>query len=138
MTAAPDTRDYGPLGILIQALGHAEIVRKIPPGAFWPPPKVHSALVVVTPDPERMRQIVDVPFFQAMLAGIFSHRRQTLGNALKHFLGDGLKAEFKREYAAEGFDLLKRPENLTVKEMLRLKSVTARLVPPRYNAPLGD
>jgi len=31
------TRDYGPLGIILQIFADIQIVRKIPPGAFWPP-----------------------------------------------------------------------------------------------------
>jgi 16S rRNA (adenine1518-N6/adenine1519-N6)-dimethyltransferase len=130
MAARPDTRDFGPLGVLIQAMADVEIVRKIPPGAFWPPPKVHSALVVVTPVAKRIGAIADAPALQALLAGIFSHRRQTLGNALKHYLGPAWQADFKRAYAAEGFDLLKRPETFSVGDLLHLQRVTAALNPP--------
>jgi len=118
MTAQPDTRDFGPLGVLIQSLADVRIVRKIPPGAFWPPPKVHSALVVVTPDLERMRHVADVPGLQSFMAGIFSHRRQTLGNALKHHLGERWTQTFKESLAE--FDLAKRPETFPVAELLRL------------------
>jgi 16S rRNA (adenine1518-N6/adenine1519-N6)-dimethyltransferase len=118
MTAAPDTRDYGPLGVLIQALADVMMVRKIPPGAFWPPPKVHSALVVVTPDRQRMARVARVPEFQQLLAGLFGHRRQTLGNALKHHLGLRWTAALKEALAE--FDLGRRPENLPVDELLRL------------------
>jgi 16S rRNA (adenine1518-N6/adenine1519-N6)-dimethyltransferase len=124
MKAKPDTRDYGPLGILIQAMsaevGGAEILRKIPAGAFWPPPKIGSALVAVTPDVERMKRIGDAVGLQGMLSGIFSHRRQTLGNALKHFLGERWTGELKESLHGEGFDLGKRPEVFEVGEFLRL------------------
>ncbi len=118
MAAQPDTRDYGPLGVLIQAMADVEILRKIPPGVFWPPPKIHSALVAVTPRPERMGQIADAPQFQAFLAGIFSHRRQTLGNALKHHLGDRWTPALKDALA--DFDLTRRPENFAVERLLLL------------------
>jgi 16S rRNA (adenine1518-N6/adenine1519-N6)-dimethyltransferase len=121
MAAAPDTRDYGPLGVLIQALADVALVRKIPPGAFWPPPKVHSALVVVTPDRERMARVANVPEFQQFLASIFSHRRQTLGNALKHHLGPRWTPTAKEALAA--WDLGQRPENLSVEA---LRQVAAR------------
>ena len=118
MTAQPGTRDYGPLGVLIQALANVAIVRKIPPGVFWPPPKVHSALVVVTPDIERMRRVADAPGLLAFLAGIFSHRRQTLGNALKHHLGERWTAGFRE--ALGDFDLTQRPETFAIDELLGL------------------
>jgi 16S rRNA (adenine1518-N6/adenine1519-N6)-dimethyltransferase len=118
MTAQPGTRDYGPLGVLIQALADVEIVRKIPPGVFWPPPKIHSALVVVTPVVERMRRVADAPGVQVFLAGIFSHRRQTLGNALKHHLGERWTAALRESLGI--FDLRKRPEAFSVAELLGL------------------
>jgi 16S rRNA (adenine1518-N6/adenine1519-N6)-dimethyltransferase len=121
MTAKPDTRDYGPLGVLIQALADVATVRKIHPGVFWPPPKVHSALVVVTPSVERIARTPDVPGLQTLLAGIFSHRRQTLGNALKHHLSDRWTAAFKQSLAP--FDLSRRPETFPVDDLLRLASL---------------
>jgi 16S rRNA (adenine1518-N6/adenine1519-N6)-dimethyltransferase len=124
MRAVPDTRDYGPLGILIQLLskeeGGVEIVRKIPAGAFWPPPKIQSALVVVRPDVERMRAVRDAVGLQGMLSAIFSHRRQTLGNALKHWLGERWTGELKERVLGAGFDLGKRPEVFAPGEFLRL------------------
>jgi len=120
MAADPDTRDYGPLGILIQAMADVQIVRKIAPGSFWPPPKIHSALVVVTPLPDRMAAIADAVGFQLLLAGIFSHRRQTLGNALKHYLGEKWTAPRKESLAAAGIDLTKRPETFPVGELLQI------------------
>ncbi len=126
MAGEPDTRDYGPLGILIQSLARVETVRKIPPGAFWPPPKIHSALVVVTPEVERMRAIGDVPAFQELLAGVFSHRRQTLGNALKHYLGERWDAVMKERAVGAGFDLGKRPETFPVSELLRLAGIVGK------------
>jgi len=125
MTAGPGTRDYGPLGILIQSVARAEIVRKIPPGAFWPPPKIHSALVVVIPEIERMRAIADLPGLQELLAGIFSHRRQTLGNALKHFLGDRWSSETKASIGAR-FDLSLRPESFGVQDLLDLAAMVQK------------
>ncbi|HEY4330795.1 MAG TPA: 16S rRNA (adenine(1518)-N(6)/adenine(1519)-N(6))-dimethyltransferase RsmA [Phycisphaerae bacterium] len=123
MAAAPNTRDYGPLGVLIQSMADVEILRKIPPGAFWPPPKIHSALVVVTPRRDRIQSITDAPAFQQLLAGIFGHRRQTLANALKHYLAETWTPDFKRQIAASGFDLSLRPEIFPVAELLRLAQI---------------
>ena len=130
MAAQPDTRDYGPLGILIQSLARVEILCKIPPGAFWPPPKVHSALVMVTPLPDRMATLPDGPGFQVLLAGIFSHRRQTLGNALKHHLADRWTPALKQALADAGFDLAKRPETFSVEALQRLHALVARPAMP--------
>jgi 16S rRNA (adenine1518-N6/adenine1519-N6)-dimethyltransferase len=139
MAAQPDTRDYGPLGILIQSLATVEILRKIPPGAFWPPPKVHSALVVVTPLPKRMAALADAPGLQAFLAGVFSHRRQTLANALKHHLAGNWTSALKQVLAEAGFDLTRRPENFPVEALLKLRSLASHFAahaiePPHRNS----
>jgi 16S rRNA (adenine1518-N6/adenine1519-N6)-dimethyltransferase len=131
MAGGPDTRDYGPLGVLIQTFAHVEIVRKIPPGAFWPPPKIHSALVVVLPDIQRLGKVRDAVALQQFLAGVFSHRRQTLGNALKHYYGDKWHPDFKRRFSDAGFDLLRRPENLPPPELVRLEQTAHSLMAAR-------
>jgi 16S rRNA (adenine1518-N6/adenine1519-N6)-dimethyltransferase len=123
MAAKPDTRDYGPLGVLIQALADVEIVRKIPAGAFWPPPKIQSALVVVTPRMEKIRAVRNAFGLQQLLQGVFSHRRQTLGNALKHSFGERWPA-LKEKVMGAGFDLLRRGETLQIEEFLRLSELT--------------
>ncbi|MGN6370622.1 MAG: 16S rRNA (adenine(1518)-N(6)/adenine(1519)-N(6))-dimethyltransferase RsmA [Phycisphaerae bacterium] len=123
MAAKPATRDYGPLGILIQSMATVQIVRKIPPGAFWPPPKIHSALVLVQPQLDKIARIQNAPALQLLLQGIFSHRRQTLGNALKHHLGDRWP-ELKKIVTAANFDLLKRGEELPLESFLKLAELT--------------
>lgn len=125
MTAAPSTRDYGPLGILIQSMAAAHIIRKIPPGAFWPAPKVNSALVVIIPDETRTAQIPDPVRLQKLLSGAFAHRRQTLGNALKHFFRDHWSQQHRETLAAAGFDLSRRPEEFSVEAWLRLDAALA-------------
>ncbi len=122
MVAGPGRRDYGPLGILIQALARAEIVRKIPPGVFWPAPKVNSALVVVVPERERTERVRDAGRLSRFLAGIFAHRRQTIGNALKHALREKWTAEKKAGIEARGFDLSRRPEDFSVEELIALEA----------------
>jgi 16S rRNA (adenine1518-N6/adenine1519-N6)-dimethyltransferase len=45
LTAQPGSRAYGYLSVLTQLHSRPRIVLSVPPGAFSPPPKVHSALV---------------------------------------------------------------------------------------------
>ncbi len=126
MAAAPDTSDYGPLGILIQLMGQVEIVRKIPPGAFWPPPKIHSGLVSITPDAEKIRAIPDAPALQNMLSGLFSHRRQTLQNGLKHYLREKWSPELAARITAANINLALRPEAITPRQFLHLSTMMPR------------
>jgi len=52
LVAPPGGKEYGVLSVLIQHAAHVEIIMKLPPGAFRPAPKVHSALVRLQFHPE--------------------------------------------------------------------------------------
>jgi 16S rRNA (adenine1518-N6/adenine1519-N6)-dimethyltransferase len=120
MAAQPGTRDYGALGILIQLLADVTIVRSIAPGCFWPPPKVQSGLVLIRPVQEKMQRINDLLRIQKMLAGLFSHRRQTLANAIRHGFKPSDERGLLERISAEGFNLKLRPEALTPAEFAAL------------------
>ncbi len=48
LRAAPNSSDYGTLSIMAQLLSRVEMLRTLPPQAFWPRPKIDSALVRLT------------------------------------------------------------------------------------------
>ena len=50
ITARPGSKDYGALSIWIQSQCRVEILRVLPPAAFWPRPKVSSAFIQITLD----------------------------------------------------------------------------------------
>src|SRR5262249_26964607 len=47
IVAAPGTKDYGPISVLLAIAGSARIRRRVGRGSFWPPPKVDSAIVEI-------------------------------------------------------------------------------------------
>ena len=49
LLAGPGSKAYGPLGIIIQALGEVRKIAAVKPASFWPQPKVTSAMVSITP-----------------------------------------------------------------------------------------
>ena len=118
LEATPGSGDYGVLSISVQL--HAEVRRvlALPPGAFRPPPKVHSAVVRLTfhPPPPGLR---NERLFQDMVRSIFTQRRKTLSNALAPFAAaHGLSAPVLLR--AEGVDPGRRPETLAIEELVRL------------------
>jgi len=118
LTAAPGTKEYGVLSVLLQHVARLELVLKLPAGAFRPAPKVLSALVRLqfhVPDPP----VADLARFEALVRLAFSHRRKTLGNALRRRAADSTSAAL----AAAGLDGRRRPETLTVAEFARLADV---------------
>jgi 16S rRNA (adenine1518-N6/adenine1519-N6)-dimethyltransferase len=118
--AAPDTEAYGRLSVLAQWRARCELLLRLPPGAFSPPPKVWSAVVGITPHAQDPGDAL----FRAMertTAAAFGKRRKMLRGALKA-LGDapGL-------LAAAGIDGERRAETLSVAEFDALaRAVVAR------------
>lgn len=118
ITAAPATPAYGRLAVLAQWRCRCDLLMRLPPGAFSPPPKVWSAVVGFTPHQE------DPPpaLFAAMeklTAAAFGQRRKMLRGALKS-LGD---AEALLDQAGIAGD--RRGETLTVAEFDRLARIFA-------------
>ena len=72
------SRARSPLGVTVEAMGGAEILRKVPPQAFRPQPRVNSALIEIKI--ERNRGLANDRTWRALLARSFAQRRKTLVN----------------------------------------------------------
>lgn len=82
MAAAPGSKVYGRLSVMLQARCRVTPLFKVPPGCFRPPPKVDSAVVRLEPrDPAELGLARPERFAQVVRAA-FSQRRKTLRNAL--------------------------------------------------------
>lgn len=90
ITAKPGDKDYGALSIWIQSQCRAEVLRVLPPEAFWPRPKVSSAFLQLTVDDELRSRIPDRKLFHDFLRGIFLHRRKFLRSQLLNAAKDKL------------------------------------------------
>ncbi len=93
LVAKPGEKNYSRLSLMILATAEAEIVERIGRGAFWPRPRVDSAVVVLRPKPKKER----VELNQDLVRALFQHRKSTVSAALKkshHMLGLS-KEEFK-------------------------------------------
>jgi 16S rRNA (adenine1518-N6/adenine1519-N6)-dimethyltransferase len=89
IVAKPGRREYGYLSALCQYYASPKIVLRIPPGAFRPPPKVHSALVRMTLPGERTAlNVRDDKRFLRFIQGCFEQKRKTLRNNLKQLAPD--------------------------------------------------
>lgn len=120
MRALPGTEHYGSLSVLIALMADVEILANIAPGAFWPPPKVRSALVRIIPSGEKLRRIGDVRRLQRTVSNLFSHRRQNISNAIRHSFDAPAAAQVLEKLRAMDFDPTRRSEALAPEEFLRL------------------
>jgi 16S rRNA (adenine1518-N6/adenine1519-N6)-dimethyltransferase len=83
VTAAPGSRDYGLLSATVQLYGPAELLFTLPPTAFEPPPKVHSAVFRWRFAPRFAELGVDEAGFLRFLRLAFAQKRKTLANNLR-------------------------------------------------------
>lgn len=111
LAARPGSKTWGRLGIMAQHRCKVEHLFDVPPEAFFPPPRVQSAIVRLQPwtnspwpdcDEKRLRQIVSASF---------AHRRKTLRNNLKNLV----TAEQLQEL---GIDPGARAETLTLEQFI--------------------
>ena len=106
MSAAPGSKRYGRLTVMLAARCRVEPLFRIAAGAFRPPPRVESAYVRMTPWAEPPFVVADATRFAEVVARAFSKRRKTLRNALA-----GLVPQ--ESIVASGIDPGVRPETLT-------------------------
>jgi 16S rRNA (adenine1518-N6/adenine1519-N6)-dimethyltransferase len=124
--APPGTADYGVLTVLIRHRAAVERLLQLPPGAFRPPPKVHSTVVRLRfhgPEPP----VADEAVFAKLTKAMFSRRRKTLANALRAYQ-PGARVEPAGMLARAGIDGSRRPETLAIAEIARLADAYAGAV----------
>lgn len=78
----PGSKTYGILSVLLQAYYDVTYLFKVPPGVFFPPPKVMSAVIRLTRN-SRTQLGCDEALFKTVVKQAFQNRRKTLRNALK-------------------------------------------------------
>jgi 16S rRNA (adenine1518-N6/adenine1519-N6)-dimethyltransferase len=118
MAATPGHKAFGRLSVMLQWRYDVESLFDVPPEAFDPPPRVHSAVVRMVPWPRPAA--VDRARLEALVAVAFSQRSKLL----RHALGPWLDAQ---GYVG-GFDLRRRAEEVSVDEYVAL---AAELPSPR-------
>jgi 16S rRNA (adenine1518-N6/adenine1519-N6)-dimethyltransferase len=110
MAAAPGSKDYGRLSVMLQWRYHIEAVLDVPPESFDPPPRVDSAVVRMLPWPAP--RAIDQALLGEIVAVAFSQRRKLL----RHTLGRWLQ----ERGADTSFDLQRRAEEVPVADYLDL------------------
>ena len=112
LRAAAGSDDYGPLTVMVQLLSRVEVLRTLPPQAFWPPPKIDSALVRLTRDDRLGPRAAP---FGRFVHTLFAARRKTLRKALSQAGHDA-----DAMLSTLGIDPQLRPERLTPEQCLTL------------------
>jgi len=116
MVAEPGSSAYGRLSVGLQVRFNMYRLCTVPPGAFNPPPKVDSAVVVMTPLGEAAPRIADPARFDAVVTAAFGQRRKTLRNALSGLLGED-------QIRAAGVDPGARAEQIAPEDFIHLAAL---------------
>ncbi len=111
IAARHGSKTYGILSVLLQAYYDIVVLFKVPPGVFFPPPKVMSAVIRLTRN-KREHLDCDEKLFQKVVKQSFQMRRKTLRNSLKSL---NLPASISVLSVMD-----KRPEQLAVEEFISL------------------
>lgn len=121
MAAAPGSKTYGILSVLLQAWYDIEYLLTVPEHVFNPPPKVKSAVIRMTRNSTTQLGCDETLFKRVVKTG-FNQRRKTLRNSLKPLLG-----KENEIFDDPIFD--KRPEQLSVQQFIELTNRIERYLP---------
>lgn len=109
IVAKPRTDHYGRLALLAQWRCEPRIVMHLPPEAFTPAPKVHSAVVHITRLPGGPRFAADEKVLARVSAMAFNQRRKMLRSSLK-----GLGRDIEDRLRAAGLEPTARAEEISL------------------------
>ncbi len=123
--AKPGNKDYGRLSIVVQALAEASIAFDLPPGAFTPPPKITSSVVMIKPH-KNPPFALDLSTLEKITQQAFGQRRKMLKSSLRA-MSDDIVTDLENLE----IDPTLRAEDVSVEDYCRLsqkfKSPTSKM-----------
>ncbi|MBC7105476.1 MAG: 16S rRNA (adenine(1518)-N(6)/adenine(1519)-N(6))-dimethyltransferase RsmA [Firmicutes bacterium] len=120
LVARPGTKEYGALTLLVAYHAEVEVVGRIPPGAFYPPPEVTSAIVRLRRRERPPVEVRDAEGLFRLVRMAFGRRRKTILNALAGADGGASRCEWQAVLERAGIDPVRRGESLSLAEFARL------------------
>jgi 16S rRNA (adenine1518-N6/adenine1519-N6)-dimethyltransferase len=117
LAATPGGKGCGAATAIVRAFADVRVVVRAGPGAFFPPPKVDSAVVALEPWRAPPVAIADDAAYARVVHAAFGQRRKTVRNALRAAFDD---AAVDAALGAAGVDGKRRGETLTVAELAAL------------------
>ncbi len=115
LAAAPGTKAYGRLSVMVQYHCAVTALFNVAPEAFTPPPKVDSAIVRLVPWQKLPYPAKDFAHFADIVKSAFSQRRKTLRNCLKGKVDEEMWGKL-------AIDATRRPEQLSVAEYVAISN----------------
>jgi 16S rRNA (adenine1518-N6/adenine1519-N6)-dimethyltransferase len=114
--AAPGSKKYGRLSVMMQYYCATELLFDVPPESFDPAPQVMSAIVRLVPHSQPPVAVNDIAKLNRVVTQAFSQRRKTLRNSMKKLIAE-------EEIVALGIDPTLRAENISLAEFASLSNL---------------
>ena len=114
MVAAPGSKVYGRLSVMLQWRYKMQLMFIVPPTAFDPPPQVESAIVRMIPVEQKLA--CDGPTLEAVVMKAFSQRRKVIRNCLAGMFTEAQLVE-------AGVDPSMRPETIGLEQYVMLSNL---------------
>lgn len=111
MVAAPGSRDYGRLSVMLQWRYQMELLFIVPPDAFDPPPKVDSAIVRMVPIAQPLE--CEQRKLEQVVTKAFSQRRKVIRNCVAGMFTEA-------QLIDAGIDPQSRPETVPLEQFVHL------------------
>lgn len=121
LLAPPGRKPYGSLTVLCRYYADVSLIAEIPREAFYPRPKVSSALIRLDLLSSPRLPLPNPALFFQVVRGAFAQRRKTIRNALLSALG-GERSVLEQALTASGIDPGRRGETLSLEEFGRLST----------------
>ena len=122
LTARPGQRDYGSFAVLHALTARVEVLAELPPGAFFPVPRVVSSFVHIVPVADDPLSSDELRAVERVARAAFGQRRKTLVNALR---GGGFGQGASGAIEELGVDPGARAETLEPEVFRRLAGLLA-------------
>lgn len=118
LVATPGSRDYGYLSVFVQLFSQPQLVFTVPPGAFSPPPRVHSALVEFHIAPRiHDLSVAEEEKLLDFVKLCFAQKRKQLINNLSGIIA---RARLEKELERLGLPANIRAEQMTIEQFATL------------------
>jgi 16S rRNA (adenine1518-N6/adenine1519-N6)-dimethyltransferase len=118
--AQPFSKAYGRLSVMMQSVAQVTCITDVGPGAFSPPPKVHSCVLHFI---RRSELPVHLKILELLVRTSFSQRRKMLKNTLTHYPGKISWDQWKLWLNRVDVKDTARAEEVTVEQYIRLSNI---------------
>lgn len=119
LVAVPGSKHYGRLSVMVQYFCQAYKLFEIGPEAFFPPPKVDSAMVYLQPYTVSPYPILPFSVLEQVVAQAFLMRRKTIANNLRPLVN-------AQQIELLGIRPQSRPEELSVADYTQLAKIISK------------